>query len=134
MITSTKLREELKKVCPKLKFIVLTDPQWHSITLQDFLLEKQSQQIIDFADNVFGCEEYAMKFVVDYRIEERIKLRSLNAPLGFVHGTKYKGKEINHSWNIVYTEDKGFVCFEPQLNNDYWIASNKTDNIYFAHF
>jgi hypothetical protein len=136
IITSDKIREELRKIWPDLNFIVLSDSKWNSPSLQD--AQSWSKRIYKpkFIKNLFECEELALYFMITQRAiaaKEYIEGISsqYNCSLGVAFGNKYHGKQLDHVVNIWLIENKGLMFMDYQTG-EFWIPNSVNDNVYFV--
>ncbi|KJS29550.1 MAG: hypothetical protein VR64_20580 [Desulfatitalea sp. BRH_c12] len=141
LITSDQIRSELGLMWPDLQFIVLSDPAWLPTD------KAQLQAELDacprrprgpiFIENLWACEENAIDLVLTVRkrraeAAQRGEIPTsqwFNRPLGFVAGTRFNGRDMNHFANICRTR-AGWLMIEPQTHA-IWTPRSDTDDIYF---
>ena len=134
IVSSESIRERFFNLWPGLQFIVLTDPFWEQPTVADIRSYMNKLHKPPYVENIFECEEFAIEFVSELR--KRRAAASLgmpgekrNWPVGFVWGTKFSGKGINHFWNIAVVEE-GIMCVERQTG-EIRSASPDLDVVHF---
>ncbi|KJS31639.1 MAG: hypothetical protein VR64_10610 [Desulfatitalea sp. BRH_c12] len=138
IITSDQIRAELASMWPELKFILLSDPAW-LLPTQDQLqaeLDACTRHPL-YYENLYACEEHAVDLMMSVRrgraeMAQRGEIPTsqwLNRPLGFVAGTRFNGRDMNHFANVCRTR-AGWLMIEPQTHA-IWTPRASADHIYF---
>ena len=136
IIQTNHIREQLNKIWPDLKFVVLSDPTYFQPTLQQLSDKLNEFKKLDYKyiKNLFECEEFALAFMTYCRSTRAKEYNGsdprFNWPLGIVVGTKFNGELINHWICICLVKDLGLLLIDPQ-DGAKWQPSKDRDNIYF---
>ena len=136
-IKSADIRKTISSIYPGMQFIVLTDEQWDLPSIDDIKKTPVFSKYLRYLPYVFECEEISLSFVSDLRkfrasgmIENNVPDSDrLNWPVGFVWGTKYRGRNLNHWWNVAFTKE-GMFFIEKQTD-EIWKPRKDSDDIHF---
>ena len=138
-ITSEAVRKDIAAIWPDLQFILLSDPAWWDpdvAEVQEFL-QTSGIEKLPYIEGIHECEEFSLQLVAELRrrrAEKAVagmipKNELLNWPFGFVFGTRFAGRDLDHWMGITHTR-QGLWLIEPQTDA-IWTPSRDRDQVLF---
>lgn len=109
IVPTAETRKRLKIAWPKLKFIMLTDPQFHRPPILSVREQLDAFDPGEFIPNFRACEETAMEFMLMTRKLWPPNGALVNWAVGWVFALECKILKARHFLNIVDAEEGLFL-------------------------
>lgn len=117
MVSDEYIKELLTKTFPGLRVFARGDLEYILPTLEDVVREVIAVGELNPVGGA-DCDDYAL------HLHSKIKWNFPHWAFGEAWGLRIRGQDLNHYLNVVITNNRGVVLFEPQVPGDWWIPQD----------